>query len=169
MQAEEWLDMPMLPFPPPEEHSYSQPMSPLPWLFIASRYQVPPAVAAEVQSFLLVAQCVLGGHSAELINACCVVPAAGGPTWGSLRQAGICQEEVIHPSPARTVSLGSCRLLQTQERKIVWVLAYPESCPHAPPPSHLWGCLHHTRQRSKEQQLSSRVLTSPFTKDHEQP
>lgn len=44
----------------------------------------PPAVAAEVQSFLLIVHCVLGGQSAELINACWVVPAAGGAPRGGL-------------------------------------------------------------------------------------
>lgn len=128
--------MPVRAFPTSSEHSGPQPMTFPGWLIIASRYRVPPAVAAEVQSFLLVVQCVLGGHSEQLINACCVVPAARSPTWGSLRPVGICQEEqeeAIHRSLDCTVSLGSRRLLQTQERKIMWAFAYPESCPHAPP------------------------------------
>lgn len=119
----------MRPFPSAWELSHPKPMTSLQWLFIASRYQVSPAVAAEVQSFLLVVQCVLGGHPAELINACCVAPAAGCLMWGALRQVGICQEKAIHFSLDCAVSLGFCRLPQTQERKVTRAFVYPQSCP----------------------------------------
>lgn len=61
-------------------------------------------MAAEVQSSLLVVQCVLGGQSAALINACWVVPAAGSPTAGGptahvgLSEASRNQPGRSHPS-----------------------------------------------------------------------
>lgn len=116
MQAEKWLDA-SAPVPV-FQGALLPPANDLPSLAVyCFRRSLPPAVAAEVQSFPLVVQGVLGGHSEELINACCVVSAASSPMRGSLRQVGIHQEEVIHRSLDCTVSLGPADFCRPRKGK----------------------------------------------------